>query len=133
MEAQQKPPNSLPLTRFLIVVQQSESSKVLEEITIEIFKNVFAQGSTSLFTSNPSDAINNLVSALGNTLSKDKIKEYVEKSNDKEMKEYAKNEAKKYVEEWNAYGVPWMKFKRGRDGQIKHFMGSDRFEMITDW
>ena len=75
MEAQQKPPNSLPLTRFLIVVQQSESWKVLDEVTTKIFKNVFAQGSTELFTSNPSDAIDKLVPVLGSTLSKEKIKQ----------------------------------------------------------
>ena len=49
------------------------------------------------------------------------------------MKEFAKSEAKRYVEEWNAYGVPWMNFRRSKDGQSKHFMGSDRFEMIAAW
>lgn len=133
MEAQQKPPNSLPLTRFLLMVQQSESSTVLDEITMKIFKAIFAEGDTQLFNSTASGDIEKLSSVIGDSLSKDKIKQYLDKSNSKEAKELAKTEAKKYVDEWNVYGVPWLSFKRSKDGQTKHFMGSDRFELIAAW
>lgn len=131
MEAQQKPPNSLPLARFLLVIQQEESSSKLEEITIKIFRTIFADGDTSLFTSTASNDIEKLSSITG--LSKDKTQQYLEKSNSKELKELIKSEAKRYVEELNAYGVPWMNIKRAKDGQSRQFMGSDRFELIAAW
>ena len=134
MEAQQKPPNSLPLLRFLLVVQQEESPSVLEDVTLSIFNAVFAEGDTELFSSTANNDIDRLYSYLsGSKLDKEKIKKYLEKSNTKEFKDYTKNEAKKYVEEWNAYGVPWMNIKRAKDGQVKQFMGSDRFELIAAW
>lgn len=134
MEAQQKPPNSLPLTRFLLIVQQNESSSVLEEVSIKIFNAIFAQGDTALFNAAANNDIDKIHSVLSaSTLNKDKIKAYLEKSNTKEIKELVKTEAKKYVDDWNAYGVPWMNFKRNKDGQSRQFMGSDRFELIAAW
>lgn len=134
MEAQQKPPNSLPLTRFLLVLQQAESPSILEQASINIFNAIFAKGDTALFTSVANNEIDKLHSVLNiSQLNQEKIKEYLEKANSKEVKELVKNEAKRYVEEWNVYGVPWMNIKRGKDGQVKHFMGSDRFELIAAW
>ncbi|KAK9899380.1 thioredoxin-like protein [Cystobasidium minutum MCA 4210] len=133
MEAQQKPPNSLPLTRFLMVVQQEESASVLEDVSLKVFHAVFAEGDTDLFAATANNDVDRLHSLVSSSLSKDKVKKYLDKSNTKEFKEYTKNEAKKYVEEWNAYGVPYMQIKRARDGKVMHFMGSDRFEVIAAW
>jgi glutathione S-transferase kappa 1 len=139
MEAQQKPPNSLPLTRFLLVIQSECPSSTLERISSSIYDVVFAYGDTSIFDSASSitdenvEKLDTAINAKSVGLSKEQIQKYLEKANSKEMKEFTKEEAKRYVKEWNAYGVPHMKFERSKDGQIKHFMGSDRFELIAAW
>lgn len=56
----------------------------------------------------------------------------LENYKDKRISELMKTESTALVENYHAFGFPWMVIERS-DGQIESFFGSDRFTNIAWW
>lgn len=119
------------------MVLQENHPELLEAVTTKVFEAIFAKGDTALFSDTASGNIDHLYNVIGqvssSNLSKENISSMLQKSNSKEFKEKPKPAGKRYVEEWGVYGVPWMRVTKGKTGEVKDFMGSDRFELIAHW
>ena len=118
----------MPLMRFVRIVQQ-EKPDALPSVTDTLFRQVFAQGNTSLLSADESA----LKTALqGGPLSDSEISQILSKSKDAAMKDQLKKEGAAVVNDARAFGVPWFVITR-EDGKKRSFMGSDRFELIAHW
>jgi glutathione S-transferase kappa 1 len=68
-------------------------------------------------------------------LSRDQIQTALQNYNGKDKQritDLMKKESAKLVEDYDAFGFPWMVIERS-DGDIQSFFGSDRFSNIAWW
>jgi len=135
LDAQKKPPNSLPLMRILHVLAQQHPEQHERAATL-LFDAVFARGDTALLHGvagkDREGEVARLHELLGALLSKEQLGKLWDASVTQEVKDAVKAQAQKCVKEQGAYGVPYTTFERA-DGKKLSFMGQDRFEIITDW
>ncbi|CAD6577726.1 MAG: hypothetical protein CYPHOPRED_000312 [Cyphobasidiales sp. Tagirdzhanova-0007] len=123
------PPNSLPLMRFLRIVQEQQPD-LLETASIKLFNCIFAQGDSDVFKCE----LDKLRAILGPDFAHTKkVEDMLVASNGKENTERLRKEAKELVEDLGAFGAPWMHFTKNKSGESRSIMGSDRFEIIANW
>lgn len=133
-EARNGPPNSLPLMRIILLLAE-ERPQLLETCTVRLFHRIFAEGDSTVFIAGKDveKDTDKLLSVLGpDTIHAKILGDLWQRANGKEAKDRIKAEAARFVKDFNAYGVPWMRFEKP-EGATRDFMGSDRFELIADW
>lgn len=124
------PPDQRPLMAFVRVLQDTKP-EAFTAVTFKLFDAVFADGNTPLLKASEEDLVKVLVEQ-SKLLSKEEVKDVLEKSKAPEMRKKLQAEAKEKVEGLEMFGVPWMHIEQG-DGTRDSFMGSDRFELIANW
>ncbi|KAA1075213.1 hypothetical protein PGT21_031310 [Puccinia graminis f. sp. tritici] len=121
----QFPFNTLPMMRFLKVVQEKDPGR-LEASTDRLYEAIFEN--KVKVADNPSGVLGSLSPSV---LDASRVEEYRQQSSSEETKEKVKRDAERLVEE-GAFGFPWIEVSRP-DGQRLTIFGSDRFEFLADW
>ncbi|QRV72441.1 DSBA-like thioredoxin domain protein [Ceratobasidium sp. AG-Ba] len=119
------PPNTIQCARFLRAYKDEASPEELEKVTRHLFVEMFDR------ETNPASPafLRSLVPAL---VPEDKFSAIIARSQSQEIKDCLKTESAALVNEYGAFGFPWI-IVRGADGATASFFGSDRFANMAWW
>lgn len=119
------PVNTLPIMRFLAVVQEKDPGR-LEALTDRLYELMFEN---QLKAPDDMGAVFGALSPA--SLEAAKLDEYVRLSRAEEAKERVKQEALQLVDQ-GAFGFPWLEICTPDEKRLTIF-GSDRFEFLAHW
>lgn len=119
------PPNTMQVARFLRAYKEGASPKELEDVTQRLYTQMFEH---EVPPSSPAF----LGSLTPDLVPEDKFPAIIARSQTQELKDLVKAEAAALVNDYGAFGFPWIVIRRA-DGTTASWFGSDRFANIAWW